>query len=295
MVANEVESDTVFLSCSPCQKSYLLDAGQITCNTLGPMAVTPLSQVKVSVQNISKTYWTKNGKRIEALNSVSFDVLEQEFLCVIGPNGCGKTTLLRLIAGLDTPNSGQVLIDGEEAKAGKAGLIFQEFSLFPWRRVVDNVRFGLEIRGIEENESRRVAEKYIDLVGLSEFKQVYPHELSEGMKQKVAIARALATNPSVLLLDEPFAFLDAQTRNLMQDELFRIWEYEKKTAIFVTHNVDEAVYLADRIVVLTARPGRVKEILDIELERPRRRTSQTFVKKREEILELLEEEVKSAC
>lgn len=257
------------------------------------MSVRPdLSRVKVSVQNVSKTYLTKNGNRIEALNDVSFDVFEQELLCVIGPNGCGKTTLLRIIAGLETPTSGQVLVDGEKAKTGKAGLIFQEFSLFPWRRVIDNVKFGLEISGVEEEESLKVAEKYIDLVGLSEFKHIYPHELSEGMKQKVAIARALAVNPSVLLLDEPFAFLDAQTRNLMQDELFRIWEHEKKTAVFVTHNVDEAVYLADRIVVLTARPGQVKVICDIELARPRRRTSQPFVKKREEILKLLEEEVK---
>ncbi len=251
-----------------------------------------LSLVKVSVQNVFKTYRTKNGNRIEALNGVSFDALEQELLCVIGPNACGKTTLLRIIAGLETPTSGKVLINGNEAKTGKAGLIFQEFSLFPWRRVIDNVKFGLEISGAEENESRKVAEKYIDLVGLSEFKQVYPHELSEGMKQKVAIARALAVKPSVLLLDEPFAFLDAQTRNFMQDELFRIWEHEKKTAIFVTHNVDEAVYLADRIVVLTARPAKVKVIYDTELARPRRRTSQPFVKKREEILKLLEEEVK---
>ena len=157
------------------------------------MAVPHLSQVKVSVQNVSKAYWTQNGKRMEVLHDVAFDVFEQEFLCVIGPNGCGKTTLLRLIAGLDTPDSGKVLIDREEAKAGKAGMIFQEFSLFPWRRVIDNVRFGLEIRRIEEDVSYRIAEKYIDLVGLSEFKQAYPHELSEGMKQKVAIARALVT------------------------------------------------------------------------------------------------------
>jgi len=253
-----------------------------------------LKPAKVSVQDVSKDFVTKEGMRIQALRGVSFDVSEQELLCVIGPNGCGKTTLLRIAAGLDKPTSGRVLIDGGEARAGMAGVVFQEFSLFPWRRVIDNVRFGLEVRGIDENQSRGIAEKYIDLVGLSQFKHVYPHELSEGMKQKVAIARTLATNPSVLLLDEPFAFLDAQTRNFMQDELFRIWEIERKTAIFVTHNVDEAVYLADRIVVLTARPGRVKKILEIELERPRRRTAQPFVRKREEILGLLEREVKQA-
>lgn len=251
-----------------------------------------MSQAKVSVQDISKDFVTKEGMRIEALRNVSFDVFEQEFLCVVGPNACGKTTLLRIIAGLEKPTSGRVLIDGEEAKAGKAGLIFQEFSLFPWRTVIGNVKFGLEIQGDSEDECLKIARRYLDLVGLSKFEQIYPHELSEGMKQKVAIARALSVNPSVLLLDEPFAFLDAQTRNLMQDELSRVWEHEKKTAIFVTHNVDEALYLADRIVILTARPGKVKEICKIELARPRRRTSQPFVKKREEILKLLEEEIK---
>jgi NitT/TauT family transport system ATP-binding protein len=250
-----------------------------------------LTKTKVSVQKVSKEFTTKDGLRIQVLRNVSFNVHQQEFVCVVGPNGCGKTTLLRIIAGLEKPTSGRVLIDNEEAKPGKAALIFQEFSLLPWRTVIDNIKFGLEIRGIPRDESLKTAQKYLNLVGLSKFEHAYPHELSEGMKQKVAIARALATNPPVLLMDEPFAFLDAQTRNFMQEELLKIWEKEKKTVIFITHNVDEAVYLADRIIILTARPGQVKATFEMTPNRPRKRTSKTFTETRGKILNLLEEEV----
>lgn len=248
---------------------------------------------KVAVENLSKTYLTKDGGSVEALKDVSFEVTEQELLCIVGPNGCGKTTLLRLIAGLDTPTQGKILIDNEPTKPGKAALIFQEFSLFPWRTVAENVKFGLEIQNFPQQETDKIAKNYVDLVGLGGFERSFPHELSEGMKQKVAIARALAVNPSVLLLDEPFAFLDAQTRNKMQQELLRIWTREKKTMIFVSHNVDEAVYLADRILVLTARPGQVKTVIKMTLPRPRQRTQQSFIKVREEILQALSEELGS--
>jgi NitT/TauT family transport system ATP-binding protein len=201
--------------------------------------------------------------------------------------------VLRLIAGLEQLTSGELFEDGKlvTGPGPDRGMVFQEFALFPWRTVKKNIEFGLEIKGVPREKRTKIAEEYIDLVNLEGFEEAYPHELSGGMKQRVGIARALANEPDVLLMDEPFGSLDAQTRNIMQKELLRIWEKTKITVIFVTHSVDEAVYLADKIVVLTARPGTVKKIIDISLPRPRDRTSKEFARIRHDVLQELEEEV----
>ncbi|MHA1593662.1 MAG: ABC transporter ATP-binding protein [Candidatus Baldrarchaeia archaeon] len=253
----------------------------------------PGTRVKIRVKNVSKSFIGEFGERIDALHNVTFDVYENEFFCILGPSGCGKTTLLRIIAGLERPDTGYVEVDGRRVSEPlrRVGYIPQDYSLFPWRTVLGNVEFGLEVLGVPERERRRIAQKYIDLVGLSGFERLFPKELSGGMKQKVAIARALAISPVMLLLDEPFADLDAQTRMYMQREILRIWNEEQITVLFVTHSVEEAVFLADRILLLTARPGRVKKIIKVGLERPRRRTSEEFVSLVSKILHLLEEEL----
>jgi len=229
---------------------------------------------KLEILNVTKTFNTEEGE-IRALENLNLAVKPTEFLCVIGPSGCGKTTLLRLIAGLDYPSNGEIILDGKEVKGPSPdrGMVFQEYSLFPWRTVIKNVTFGLEIKGIDKQERYRIAEEYIELVGLKDFKNCYPYELSGGMKQRVAIARALATEPTILLMDEPFGSVDAQTRNVLQKELLEIWKRTEKTILFVTHSVDEAVYLADRVAVMSARPGRIVECVDIDISRPRKRTS----------------------
>jgi len=243
------------------------------------------------LDHVTKIYNSNDGK-VHSLMDISLNVEPNEFLCVIGPSGCGKTTLLRLIAGLDTPTSGKITLNGVEVKdpSPERGMIFQEFSLFPWRNVLKNVEFGLEILGIEDRQD--VAEHYLNLVGLDKVKNKYPYELSGGMKQRVAIARALATNPSILLMDEPFGSLDAQTRNMIQDELLKIWEMTRKTIIFVTHSVDEALYMADRIIVMSRSPGKIIEELKVDVERPRERTDAAIVKERYKILKLLGVEMK---
>lgn len=228
--------------------------------------------MKLKVRGVRKVF--EESKGLVALDGVSFDVLPGEFFCIIGPNGCGKSTLLHLIGGLLEPTAGKISIDGKPlSRPGPDRMfVFQELDqLLPWRTVAGNIEFGLEAIGVPKSKRKERVEKYIGLVGLDDFQDSYPHQLSGGMMQKVAIARALAVNPNILLMDEPFGSLDAQTRLFLQDELLKIWQETQKTILFVTHNAAEAVYLSDRIAVLTARPGRIKEIYRNPLPRPRRR------------------------
>jgi NitT/TauT family transport system ATP-binding protein len=239
----------------------------------------------LEVKGVFKLF-NANGNQMEALQNINLEIEENEFICFIGPSGCGKTTLLRIIAGLEEPSGGEILLEGRPIKGPgpERGMVFQEYSLFPWRTVLDNVAFGLELRGISKEERHKKARQYLKMVELERFEERYPHELSGGMKQRVAIARALVNDPKALLMDEPFGALDAQTRNIMQSELLRIWEEEKKTIVFVTHSVDEAIYLADRIVIMSARPGKIKDVIKIDLSRPRSRTSQDVNVIRDRIL-----------
>ena len=202
---------------------------------------------------------------------VNLDIKENEFICVVGPSGCGKSTLLNIIAGLDTPTSGAVYIDGKkiEGTGTERGVVFQQYALFPWLTVLKNVMFGLKLQGKSDAEAKEIAMKYIKMVQLEDFVNHYPKELSGGMKQRVAIARAYAVKPEVLLMDEPFGALDAQTRTQLQTELLKTWESERKTCFFITHDVDEAIILAQRVIVMSARPGRIKDIVDIDIPYPR--------------------------
>ncbi|TGC10937.1 ABC transporter ATP-binding protein [Methanolobus halotolerans] len=247
---------------------------------------------RVSVRNVSRKFVKDEVTQTLALENIDLELEDKEFVCFIGPSGCGKTTLLRIISGLDTPDQGEVFIDNEKitSPGPKRGMVFQEYSLFPWKSVIDNVIFGPQMGGVSKKDAMVEAEKYLELVGLTQFKDSYPHELSGGMKQRVAIARALANEPEVLLMDEPFGALDAQTRNSLQHELLSIWQKKHLTVLFVTHSVDEAVYLADRIVMFTARPGRIKEVVKVDIPRPRDRTSMEVNRLRNHLLKLLSEE-----
>lgn len=234
------------------------------------MMATGKSDAKIKVKGLSKIYQGRNGDVI-ALNNVDLEIKQNEFVCIVGPSGCGKSTLLNIIAGLEKKTSGSVLADDKEIEGpGEGrGVVFQQYALFPWKTVLKNVEFGLKLKGIDAVTRRKHAMEYLELVGLKDFAHSYPKELSGGMKQRVAIARAFAAEPEVLLMDEPFGALDAQTRAQLQEELLNIWENKKKTCFFITHDVEEAVLLAQRVVIMSARPGRIKEVIDVDIPYPR--------------------------
>jgi NitT/TauT family transport system ATP-binding protein len=255
-----------------------------------------MSKTKLLIENVSKSFYDrKQSREVEVLRDFTLEVAEGEFVCLVGPSGCGKTTLLKIVAGLESATKGAVYLDGKlvSAPGPERGLVFQEFALFPWRNVKDNVVFGPEVRKRPPPERLVLADKFIKLVGLSGSEHKYPGELSGGMKQRAAIARALANDPDVLLMDEPFGSLDAQTRYLMQNELLRIWEQHRKAVVFVTHSVEEAVYLAERIVVMTACPGAIKQVINIGMNYPRHRADHGFITLREKITASIGEEVKA--
>lgn len=228
------------------------------------------ARVEIEIRDVSKVFEGRSGTTV-ALSKVDIDVKHNEFICVVGPSGCGKTTLLNIIAGLLEPSTGTVKVGGKlvNGPGRERGVVFQQYALFPWMTVRQNVEFGLKLQRIPKNERREMAEKYIELVGLKDFCEAYPKELSGGMKQRVAIARAYAVNPEVLLLDEPFGALDAQTRAQLQENLLYTWQNERKTCFFITHDVEEAVILSQKVILMSARPGRIKEIIDIDLPYPR--------------------------
>lgn len=228
---------------------------------------------KLVVSQVTKVFSDSKRSDVIALENVSFSVKAGEFFCIVGPSGCGKSTILQIIAGLDVSTSGTISINGAiKNKPGlERGIIFQEYALFPWYTVQKNIEFGPKMRGMSKNERRTIAQKYIALTNLQGFENHYPHELSGGMKQRVAIARALANEPDILLMDEPFAAMDAQLREDLQIEILGIWEKTRKTIVFVTHQIEEALFLADRVMVMSARPGKVKDILRQNLPRPRHR------------------------
>ena len=242
----------------------------------------------IHIENAGKTF-LQNGEEFTALSDVNLDIEKGEFICLLGPSGCGKSTLLNGIAGFDLVNKGSITIDGQEVKGPSTNnvTIFQNYGLLPWRTVLKNVELGLESQNMDKKKRKEIARKYLQVVKLENFENSFPHQLSGGMQQRVAIARALAVNPEILFMDEPFGALDAITRMKLQDDILDICKNEKKTIIFVTHDIEEAVYLADRIVVMTPNPGKVKGVLTVPLHHFRDRTSGDFLLVRDKIFELL--------
>ena len=241
-------------------------------------------KIKLSLEHISQSY-ILNNKAFDAVQDVNFDVYDNEFLVILGPGYCGKTVLLNILSGLEAPVEGTVRLDGEVITGSdpRIGMVFQKTSLLPWKTVMENVEVGPKMAGVPKEERRKTAQKYIDMVGLQGFEKSYPSQLSGGIKQRVGIARAYTNSPEILLMDEPFGALDAQTRYAMEEEVQKIWQSEKRTIIFVTNNIEEAVYLGDRIVLLSNRPAHVKAIYDIDLPRPRDTVSEEFLRIRKEI------------
>ncbi|WP_036501098.1 ABC transporter ATP-binding protein [Nocardia aobensis] len=261
-----------------------------------------VTAIKLALDGVRKEFPARGaGTPFTALENITVDVRDGEFLVLVGPSGSGKSTLLDLLGGLTRPTHGQILLDGRPVTGPglDRGIVFQQYALLPWRTARGNIEFGLEAKRIRRRERRRIADEYLELVGLTGFGDRYPHELSGGMKQRVAIARSLAFDPEVLLMDEPFAALDAQTRESLQDELLRIWRTTGKTILFITHDINEAVYLGQRVAVLTSRPGRVKAVVEIDLDRDTDpdadiRSSEHFSEVRHRIWSLLHDEVARA-
>lgn len=235
----------------------------------------------IVLNNIIKRFELNDVQKcITVLDNVSFNVDDDEFICILGPSGCGKSTLLKMLAGLESIDEGIISIDGKEVEGPNPdrGMVFQDYALFHWLTVEKNISFGLELKGVPQNIYKKQVDEYIKLVGLQGFEKAYPHQLSGGMKQRVAIARALIMQPKVMLMDEPFSALDAFTRMSMQEELMNLWQKQHFTCIFVTHDIEEAVYMADKIVVMNPRPGKVKKLVPVSLNRPRKRTDGDFIK-----------------
>jgi NitT/TauT family transport system ATP-binding protein len=249
---------------------------------------------KIVIRGLTKTY---SSGEVVALKDINLEVEPYESICILGPSGCGKTTLLRILDCLIPKDSGEILMDGEKVVHPRpdVAMVFQHFGLFPWKQLNENIAYGLELRGCAKQEAAATVARYIDLMGLKDFEKSYPHQLSGGMQQRAGLARALAIHPSLLLMDEPFGALDAQTRELMQEELLRILESEKKTMIFVTHSIDEAILLGDRIVMMSRRPGRIREIVPVEIPRPRKiisvRAHPRYIELRARLWEMLKQDL----
>ena len=249
-----------------------------------------MTDIILGVNDLTKEFRTNNGEIVTALDGVNIKVKQNDFICIVGPSGCGKSTLLRMIAGLEEATRGAILYKTCVIKRPTAqiGMVFQEYSLLPWRTVLDNVALGLEFAGGSKQQRIMQSMEYLQLVGLTEFVHAFPHELSGGMRQRVAIARAMAVEPEILLMDEPFGALDAHTRILLQKELLRVWETHRRTVLFVTHSVDEAIFLADKILVMSKRPGSIKTLIDVDIPRPRDRALPRYGQLYASILDMLE-------